>query len=124
MLIVLVPLVLRASQTSPPSLAEFAPQAQRSIKQSPLGQTSNFVHDQARAFADVAYTYWQDGGEATFYDDLARERIIGVQGTIEGLPASSESHLAAFAPYEWNFVPTPDQIERNLADVICRQLAG
>src|SRR5581483_8017056 len=39
-LLVVVPLALRASQTAPPAVAEFAPRVPQPIKQAPAEQTS------------------------------------------------------------------------------------
>ena len=72
------------------------------------------VHDSVKAFADLGYP-WQTGGETVFYDALAREGVMSVQGTVIGLPAADQAHLASTAPYEWNYMQTPDTVMRNLA---------
>src|SRR5438309_553347 len=41
LLLILVPFALRAAQSSPPAIAEFAPQAEEPIKQAPGEQSSN-----------------------------------------------------------------------------------
>jgi hypothetical protein len=81
--------------------------------------------EQASAFAELTYPL-QDGAESIFYDALARLKhpVISVQGAIQSLAVSSEAHLASMAPYEWNYVPTPDVVTRNLGEMICKQLVG
>jgi hypothetical protein len=77
------------------------------------------------AFAEITYPE-QGGAEEVFYDALAAQPhpVISVQGMILALPAADQAHLAAHAPYMWNYMPTPDIVERNLVDVVCKQLAG
>ncbi len=77
------------------------------------------------AFAEVTYPL-QDGSEGIFYDALATQPhpVISVEGMLESLPFSDSAHLQAMHPYEWNYVETPDVIERNVAEVYCRQLMG
>jgi hypothetical protein len=77
------------------------------------------------AFVEMAYPV-DEGGEEIFYDALAAQPhpVISVQAAIQGLSPADQAHLAATGPYQWNYVQTPDVIQRNLVDMICRQLAG
>jgi hypothetical protein len=77
------------------------------------------------AFADLGYPP-QSSAENIFYDALARLKhpVIGIEAANLGLPVSDQAHLAALAPYQWNYVQTPDIVLRNLGEMICKQLAG
>lgn len=84
---------------------------------------ATYVRDQLQAFAEITYP-WQFGAEGVFYDALARRGIISIQGTINGMATSDTAHLESFAPYEWNYVQTPDVVLRNVAEMVCKQLAN
>ncbi len=79
--------------------------------------------DDLDVFAVLGYSE-QVGREVHFYDELARREIISVQGAYTGISIADGDHLARFAPYQWNYLPTVDKILRNYAEFTCNILAG
>jgi hypothetical protein len=85
---------------------------------------AQLVDEKLHAFADLGYREAGFGTTFSFYDALATRQILSVQDNLTEEPRSDQAHLTQYAPYEWNFVQTPDQIQRNLADLDCNELAG
>jgi len=79
------------------------------------------VDAEINAFASMSYGY-QRGRESCYYHELSRRKIISVQSSYLGVPAIDQAGLASFAPYEWTYFPTVEEIQVNLAEVMCKQL--
>jgi hypothetical protein len=75
------------------------------------------------AFASTAYAY-QRGREGCYYNELARRKIISAQAVYVGAPNITQAQYAAKAPYQWNYNAPVDEIELNLAELVCKQLKG
>ena len=54
---------------------------------------------------------------------LTKNKVISLAGG-ETTPFGTESDLKKGAPYEWTYYPTIDTLAKNLATMVCRQLAG
>jgi hypothetical protein len=81
---------------------------------------ARYVYSQAKAFAATAYLD-RKGAEMPFYDELARLKVVSVQGSGA---LTTEAHLRAHAPYEWSFNTATDVMFANLGQFTCAQLAG
>lgn len=81
------------------------------------------VDEQLGAFAAVMYSE-QDGRQFAFYDALAERKIMGITTGLLGLGRADEAHLARFAPYQWDYTPSPDRMFRGYGEFICNTLAG
>lgn len=75
--------------------------------------------EQAGVFAVLGYPE-KEGAEYVFYNELARRKILSVQWY--SLSAASQRDLAAYAPYQWGFLPAVDDIMRNYSELVCKQL--
>jgi hypothetical protein len=84
--------------------------------------------DDMKVFADIAYQGGAgtdlDGREYYFYDELARRKVLSSQSSYNGPPLSDQAHLTSMAPYEWTYLPSVDQIEKGLGDMVCKGLVG
>ena len=58
-----------------------------------------------------------------FRSVLTKHRIISLAGG-ETTASGTEQDLERNAPYEWSYYPTLDTLARNVATMVCRQLAG
>jgi hypothetical protein len=81
------------------------------------------VDEQIGAFASLAYGA-QQGQEQVYFDALARRGIISVATSFLGPNSSAEADLAKHAPYEWSYYAPIDLIQKNLAEIICKQLVA
>lgn len=61
------------------------------------------------------------GQEYVYYDELARRRVISVNGHPS---MADEAHLARHHPYQWSYLPLFDVMSRNKAEWACTALAG
>lgn len=79
------------------------------------------VDEELKAFASLT-TGGRFGSEHLYYDELARRKIISVAhraGT-----KTSEAYLQRFAPYRWSVLPGIDTMQRHMAEMVCKVLAG
>lgn len=83
---------------------------------------ATMVDTQLGAFAEIMYAAHSAGTSTPFFDELARRKIVSVQSMWSSTSASNQDHYSATAPYEWAYLPTPDQIGRNIAEMVCNQL--
>jgi len=81
---------------------------------------ARYAYSQAKAFASLQYLD-RKGAEMPYYDELARLKVLSVQG---GGALSTEAHLRAHAPYEWSFGTATDVMLANIGQFTCAQLAG
>jgi hypothetical protein len=81
------------------------------------------VDEQLDAFASVGYLI-QRGSESCYYDELARRGVISTQMSVGGPPSAGEAHLARFAPFQWNYLPTTDKVLQSIGEVLCKNLSG
>jgi len=58
-----------------------------------------------------------------FLDAMARAKIISVNGG-DVIPLDTASGLAKRAPYAWSYYTTTDDLMKNVATMVCRQLVG
>lgn len=76
-------------------------------------------------FAVVGYAppqfLWTYGMEKAFYDALAAEHIVVIEGIYEGV---TQADLSAHAPYEWSYLPTVDMSLKEIGDLVCTSLVG
>ncbi len=79
------------------------------------------VANEFKAFASLGYTD-RRGAEHTYYDELARRKIIAVIGGTAAV--ATEEHLRARAPYQWSRSMATDTLLRNLGQLTCAQLVG
>lgn len=78
------------------------------------------VADSLHAFASLGYPD-RKGAEHTYYDELARRKVIAVVGRDTAL--GTESYYAARDPYEWTRGTTVDTQFRNYGQFLCASLA-
>jgi hypothetical protein len=79
------------------------------------------VDEKVRAFASLT-TGGRFGSEHLYYDELARRGIISVAhraGT-----KTDEAYLRRFRPYRWSVLPGIDTMQRHIAEMVCKVLAG
>jgi hypothetical protein len=82
------------------------------------------VHDELKAFATAGYGFEQEGTTHYYYDKLAQLGVMSSQYTTrEPVTLVNQAHLAQYAPYQWNFAQTLDQIQTADVDLICSALA-
>lgn len=81
------------------------------------------IYQEYHPFAELSYCE-DNGEEAHFYDALARLHVISVEAAYTGPDGSEEPELSSYAPYEWNYEPSPDKILVNYGEFICKDLAG
>ena len=71
------------------------------------------------------FAHWSnnpsDGSSVYSNDAFARHRIITTSGQFADIPAQSQQHMAEQAPYQWMYIPSYDQVERNLGEVWCKE---
>jgi hypothetical protein len=76
-------------------------------------------------FAVVGYQpgdfHWTYGMENAFYDALAAEHIVVIEGQYT---AATQADLTAHAPYEWAYLPTVDMVLQEIGDLVCSSLVG
>ncbi|MFN2540081.1 MAG: hypothetical protein ABR549_18275, partial [Mycobacteriales bacterium] len=82
------------------------------------------VHDQLKAFASAGYGFEQEGTQHYYYDKLAQLGIVSSQfSSREPVTLVDQAHLSKYAPYQWNYSQTLDQIQTADVDLICSALA-
>lgn len=81
------------------------------------------IAKQKQSFAHLNYSE-QEGAQSIFYDQLSRYGVVNVQGSYSGISTVDEAHLARFAPYQWNVLPTVDKVLANTGEMWCKQLNG
>ncbi len=76
--------------------------------------------DSRNVFASLSY---RDigGNEYFYYDELARRGVVSINTRPE---TRTDAHFAEFAPYEWGYLPSLDQMSRHIAELICKELAA
>lgn len=72
------------------------------------------------AFASTSYLD-RKGAEMPYYDELARLKVVSVQGSGA---LTTEAHMRGHAPYEWSFNTATDVMFANLGQFTCAQLVG
>ncbi len=82
---------------------------------------ANRVQTELKAFGSLGYSD-RRGAEHTYYDELARRKIVAV---VAGTAAeATEAHLRQRAPYQWSRSMATDSLVRNLGQFTCAQLVG
>jgi len=66
------------------------------------------------------------GTSAVFFRELARRKILSIQGLqLEaGTTNVTQAELQAQAPYAWTYQPTTDMILTTIGDLVCSNLVG
>ena len=81
------------------------------------------VAQEDQQFAPFAHwgSYRSQGPETVYWNDaFARHHIITSSVQYFDLPGQSQEHMNQHAPYEWMYLPSYDQIERNLGEMWCK----
>lgn len=82
------------------------------------------VHDELKAFATAGYGFGQQGTTNYYYDKLAQLGVMSSQYTArEPVTLVNQAHYARYAPFQWNYAQTLDQVHTADVDLICSALA-
>ena len=73
-------------------------------------QFAPFAHWGVAQSQNVNNVFWNDA--------FARHHILTFAGQFNEMPAQSQAHMTQYAPYEWMYIPSFDQVERGLGDVV------
>jgi hypothetical protein len=93
---------------------------QRPVPEEELDDAKD-VDEKFHAFASLT-TGGRYGAEQIYYDALARRGIISVAHRAGS--KTDEAYLRKFKPYRWSVLPGIDTMQRHIAEMVCKVLAG
>ena len=82
------------------------------------------VDEELKAFASTTYIVQFAGQESTYYNALARRKVISESASFLGPPSLTEAEMTKFHPYQWNYWASVDVVQRNMAEIICKQMVN